>query len=172
MPEPYNPSPAGNPSLLKRRSWPETQLVKFIGRHTPKCPEVVRILSQGMDQKLTLKTRLLLNMHYLICRWCQRYSEHLRYLRKFSRRFPEQISTLDVFTMPASTKDRIKQLENRPGRLSDHKSKKTGRFPTHLTTTDADRRFPDAKISAGWTSPCQPRSKLPFHSSARRLKPV
>jgi len=70
---------------------------------------VVRILSQGMDQKLTLKTRLLLNMHYLICRWCQRYSEHLRYLRKFSRRFPEQISTLDVFTMPASAKDRIKR---------------------------------------------------------------
>jgi hypothetical protein len=91
MSEPYNPSPLGNPSLLKRRSWPETQLVKFIGRHTPKCTEVVRILSQGMDQKLTLKTRLLLNMHYLICRWCQRYSEHLRYLRKFSRRFPEQI---------------------------------------------------------------------------------
>ena len=46
MPEPYNPSPLGNPSLLKRRSWPETQLVKFIGRHTPKCTEVVRILSQ------------------------------------------------------------------------------------------------------------------------------
>ena len=109
MPEPYNPSPLGNPSLLKRRSWPETQLVKFIGRHTPKCPEVVRILSQGMDQKLTLKTRLLLNMHYLICRWCQRYSEHLRYLRKFSRRFPEQISNLDVFTMPADAKDRIKR---------------------------------------------------------------
>jgi hypothetical protein len=109
MPEPYNPSPLGNPSLLKRRSWPETQLVKFIGRHTPKCTEVVRILSQGMDQKLTLKTRLLLNMHYLICRWCQRYSEHLRYLRKFSRRFPEQISNLDVFTMPPDAKDRIKR---------------------------------------------------------------
>jgi len=49
MPEPYNPSPAGNPSLIKRRSWPETQLVKFIGRHTPKCPEVVRILLRFMQ---------------------------------------------------------------------------------------------------------------------------
>ena len=56
MPEPYNPSPVGNPSLLKRRSWAETQLVKFIGRHTPKCPEVVRVLSQRMDRKLCLKT--------------------------------------------------------------------------------------------------------------------
>ena len=113
MPEPYNPSPAGNPSLLKRRSWPETQLVKFIGRHTPKCPEVVRILSQGMDKKLPLRTRLLLDVHYLICRWCQRYSEHLRYLRKFSRRFSEEISNLEVSTMPPDAKDRIKrQLDN------------------------------------------------------------
>jgi hypothetical protein len=113
MPEPYNPSPIGNPSLLKRRSRPETQLVKFIGRHTPKCPEVVRILSQGMDQKLSPKTRLLLRVHYLICRWCQRYAEQLHYLRKCSRRFPEEISNLDAFTMTASAKDRIKRrLEN------------------------------------------------------------
>jgi hypothetical protein len=113
MSEPFNPSPVGNPSLLKRRSRLETQIVKFIGRHTPKCPEVVRILSQGMDRKLSLRTRLFLNLHYLICRWCQRYSEQLRYLRKFSRRFPEEISTLDKITMSPNAKDRIKRrLEN------------------------------------------------------------
>jgi hypothetical protein len=109
MPEPYNPSPVGNPSLLKRRSWPETQLVKFIGRHTPKCPEVVRILSQGMDRKLSLKTRILLRVHFLICRWCQRYSEHLRYLRKFGRHFPEEISDLDELRLPPNARDRIKR---------------------------------------------------------------
>lgn len=115
MPEPYNPSPIGNPSLLKRRSWPETQLVKFVGRHTPKCPEVVRILSRGMDEKLPLKTRLFLHLHFLICRWCQRYSEHLRYLRKFSRRLPEEISTLDGFIMPPNAQDRIKRKLNTQG---------------------------------------------------------
>jgi hypothetical protein len=109
MPEPYNPSPVGNPSLLKRRNWPETQLVKFIGRHTPKCRQVVRILSQGMDKKLSLKTRLLLKVHYLICRWCQRYFEHLRYLRKFSRQFPEEISNFNGFVMPPDVKDRLKR---------------------------------------------------------------
>jgi len=54
----YNPTPVGNPSLLKRRSWAETQLVKFIGRHTPKCREVVRILSQSLDGPLPLRTRI------------------------------------------------------------------------------------------------------------------
>ncbi|MFZ0712197.1 MAG: hypothetical protein WAM53_19310 [Terrimicrobiaceae bacterium] len=114
MAEPYNPSPLGNPSLLKRRSWPETQIVKFIGRHTPKCPEVVRILSQGMDKKLSLRMRMLLRAHYLICRWCQRYAEHLRYLRLFCRRSPEEISNLEVLRMPPNARDRIKRsLEDR-----------------------------------------------------------
>lgn len=115
MAEPYSPSPVGNPSLLKRRSWLETQVVKFIGRHTPKCPDVVRILSRGMEKKLSLKARLFLNLHFLICRWCQRYAEHLHSLRRFSRRFPEEISNLDAFSMPADAKDRIKRRlgENR-----------------------------------------------------------
>jgi hypothetical protein len=48
--EPYNPSPIGNPSVLARRNWWQTTLVKFIGKHTPKCREMVRILSQSMDE--------------------------------------------------------------------------------------------------------------------------
>src|SRR6266480_4398713 len=45
--EPYNPSPVGNPSVLARRNWWQTMLVKFIGKHTPKCREMVRILSRS-----------------------------------------------------------------------------------------------------------------------------
>jgi hypothetical protein len=50
----YNPSPEGNPSLLVRRNRFQTALVKFIGKRTPKCREVVRILSQSVDSKLSL----------------------------------------------------------------------------------------------------------------------
>src|SRR5437868_2490020 len=52
--EPYNPSPIGNPSVLARRNWWQTMLVKFIGKHTPKCREMVRILSQSMDEPMPL----------------------------------------------------------------------------------------------------------------------
>ena len=69
----------------------------------------MRILSQGMERKLSLKTRLLLRVHFLICRWCQRYAEHLNYLRKFSRRLPEELSNLDTLTMSPHAKDRIKR---------------------------------------------------------------
>src|SRR5258708_38870175 len=90
MSDAYNPSPIGNPSPLKRRSWLETQLVKFIGRHTPKCREVVKILSKSMDEPLPLSMRIKLWFHYLICSWCQRYEKQLHELRKFLHALPEE----------------------------------------------------------------------------------
>jgi hypothetical protein len=105
----YNPTPVGNPSLLKRRSWLETQLVKFIGRHTPKCREVVRILSRSLDGPLPLRTRIQLRFHYLICCWCQRYEAQLHLLRKYCRRFPQQISNVETFTLSSEARERIKR---------------------------------------------------------------
>src|SRR5437016_14344106 len=87
--EPYNPSSIGNPSVLARRNWFQTQLVIFIGKHTPKCREMVRILSQSMDQPLPLSMRTKKRIHYLICCWLQRYEEQLRYIRDPARPFPE-----------------------------------------------------------------------------------
>ena len=69
--EPYNPSPIGNPSVLARRNWWQTMLVKFIGKHTPKCREMVRILSQSMDEPMPPMMRIKKRLHFLICYWCQ-----------------------------------------------------------------------------------------------------
>jgi len=87
--EPYNPSPIGNPSVLARRNWWQTMLVKFIGKHTPKCNEMVRILSKSMDEPLPLTMRIKKRFHFLICCWCRRYEEQLHYLRGVSQSFPE-----------------------------------------------------------------------------------
>ena len=87
--EPYNPSPIGNPSVLARRTWWQTILVKFIGKHTPKCREMVRILSKSMDEPMSFSMRIKKRLHFLICCWCQRYEEQLHYLRDLSRSLPE-----------------------------------------------------------------------------------
>ena len=73
--EPYNPSPIGNPSVLARRNWWQTMLVKLIGKYTPKCREMVRILSQSMDESMPLMMRIKKRLHFLICCWCQRYED-------------------------------------------------------------------------------------------------
>jgi hypothetical protein len=107
--EPYNPSPVGNPSVLARRNWWQTMLVKFIGKHTPKCREMVRILSQSMDQPLPLMMRIKKRLHFLICCWCQRYEEQLRYMHETARKFPEHADGASDAAFPPDAKERIKQ---------------------------------------------------------------
>ena len=104
----YNPSPEGNPSFLARRNRFQTALVKFIGNRTPKCREVVRILSQSMDSRLPLSMRLKLRLHYLICAWCRRYEKHLRELRKFAASVPDHTEPFSRDTLSPGAKDRIK----------------------------------------------------------------
>jgi hypothetical protein len=112
--EPYNPSPIGNPSVLARRNWWQTKLVIFIGKHTPKCREMVRILSDSMDRPLPLTMRIRKRLHYLICCWCQRYEEHLHYLRKTTHAFPEHADQSSDASLSSEAKkrimDRIKNL--------------------------------------------------------------
>jgi hypothetical protein len=107
--EPYNPSPVGNPSVLARRNWLQTKLVIFIGKHTPKCREMVRILSQSMDQPMPLTMRIKRRLHFLICCWCQLYEEHLRYIHETARQFPEHADQASGDIFPPDTKERIKQ---------------------------------------------------------------
>jgi hypothetical protein len=107
--EPYTPSPMGNPSVLARRNWWQTMLVKFIGRHTPKCREMVRILSQSMDEPMPLMMRIKKRLHFLICCWCQRYEEQLVYMRQTAREFPEHADEASDAEFSAEARERIKR---------------------------------------------------------------
>lgn len=110
--EPYNPSPIGNPSILARRNWWQTRLVIFIGRHTPKCREMVRVLSDSMDRPLPLSMRIKKRLHYLICCWCQRYEKQLHYLRRTASAFPEHADQSSNAALSSSSKERIKEKIN------------------------------------------------------------
>ena len=107
--EPYNPSPIGNPSVLARRNWLQTKLVIFIGKHTPKCREMVRILSRSMDEPMPLTMRIKKRLHFLICCWCQRYERQLRYIHKTAGRFPEHADEASDVPFPPDAKERIRQ---------------------------------------------------------------
>lgn len=107
--EPYNPSPIGNPSVLARRNWWQTTLVKFIGKHTPKCREMVRILSKSMDEPLPLTMRIKKRLHFLICCWCQRYEEQLHYMRRTAREFAEHADESSDVPFSQEARERIKR---------------------------------------------------------------
>jgi hypothetical protein len=101
--------PQDNPSLLIGRNWIERLLVSFIANHSPKCREVVRLLSQSMEVKLPITTRIKLRFHFLICGWCQRYEKQLRALRKIATSLPEHMDDMCPEALPNSSKERLKQ---------------------------------------------------------------
>lgn len=80
----------------------------LITRFTPRCPEVARLLSLGMDQPLPLTTRLKLRVHYLMCSFCERYAKQLKYMRTATREFPEKIGEVSETNLPADVKERMK----------------------------------------------------------------
>jgi hypothetical protein len=102
-------SPSENPSLLKGRNWIERLLMSFIDKHTPKCREVVRLLSQSMEVKLPITTRIRIRIHFLICVWCQRYEKQLRGLREIASSLPQHVDGFGSETLSDSSKERLKQ---------------------------------------------------------------
>ena len=105
-----NPRPPDDTSIFQEhRSWLQLQIVLLICRFTPTCPEVVRILSLGMDKELSLMMRIKLRVHYLMCSFCQRYMKQLKYMRTVAREFPEKIGEVSDATLSAEAKARMKE---------------------------------------------------------------
>ena len=104
-----NPRPPDDTSTFQEhRSWLQLQIVLLICRFTPTCPEVVHVLSQGMDKQLPLMMRAKLRIHYLMCSFCERYMKQLEYIRQVSREFPEKIGNVSDALLPADAKERMK----------------------------------------------------------------
>src|SRR6266567_3084016 len=105
-----NPRPPDDTSVVQEhRSWFQLQIVLLICRFTPTCPEVIRILSLGMDKELSLLTRIKLRIHYLMCSFCVRYAKQLNYMREVAREFPEKIGEVSDATLPTEAKERLKE---------------------------------------------------------------
>ncbi|HEY6152468.1 MAG TPA: hypothetical protein VIW07_01890 [Candidatus Udaeobacter sp.] len=106
-----NPRPPDDTSTFQEhRSWFQLQIVLLICRFTPTCPEVVRILSLGMEKRLSLMMRMKLRIHYFMCSFCERYMKQLKYIRQVSREFPERIGEVSDEKLPAEAKARMKEV--------------------------------------------------------------
>ena len=61
-----------------------------------------------MEKELPLLTRAKLRVHFLMCSFCQRYMEQLKYMRHVAREFPEKIGEISDATLPTTAKERMK----------------------------------------------------------------
>lgn len=50
------------------------------------CREVTRLVSQGLDRELGFRERLGLRTHFMICKGCRNFEDHLALLRRAMQR--------------------------------------------------------------------------------------
>lgn len=48
----------------------------------PSCNEVTRLVSEGLDRQLGFGARVALRVHFMMCRGCRNFEEHMRRLRQ------------------------------------------------------------------------------------------
>jgi hypothetical protein len=84
-------------------------LINFLARNTPSCKEAVQWVSYSMEQPLSLRKRISLQLHFLICKWCSRYQKQLRFIRNILGRHPEKVGENAPGALSQETKERIKQ---------------------------------------------------------------
>ena len=62
-----------------------------------------------MDEPLPLVMRIKKRLHFLICCWCQRYEEQLRYMRETARQFGQHADESSNAPFSAGARERIKR---------------------------------------------------------------
>ena len=67
-----------------------TNLMKLLARGvadlSPSCKEATRLQSAALDRQLTLRQRLGLRIHLVLCKWCRRYGKQITFLRSATQR--------------------------------------------------------------------------------------
>lgn len=88
-------------------------LLKPLGRGmaelSPSCREATRLQSEAMDCPLSLRKRIGLRIHLVLCRWCRRYGEQIGFLRSVAHEQEKHEVTLPAQTLRPEARERMKE---------------------------------------------------------------
>ena len=87
----------------------KTKFVVWVWKHTPSCAEMSRLTSRALEQPLTIRLRLKMRLHFVICAWCRRYFEQINFLHANAPRLGLQMEELRGRGMSVEAKQRIKK---------------------------------------------------------------
>lgn len=81
----------------------------------PTCREVARIQSKAAGS-LSFRGRMTLRLHLLVCGWCRRYEERIRFLSEFIRRQPTERAGSAAHHLSMGARERLQRaLERESG---------------------------------------------------------
>lgn len=90
-----------------------TNKLKSLGRGlaelSPSCREATRLQSEAMDRPLSLRKRIGLRIHLVLCRWCRRYGKQIGFLRSVAHEHEKHEETLPPQNLRPEARERIKE---------------------------------------------------------------
>jgi hypothetical protein len=81
----------------------------WLARNTPSCKEIVRMISDSMERPPSLRRRISIELHFLICKWCSRYQKQLRLIRNILGGNPEKVGENAPDALSSEAKERIRR---------------------------------------------------------------
>jgi len=94
------------------------KLAACFGALSPGCRQAARLQSRALVQPLSWSERLGLRLHLLICAWCRRFGEHVKYLRSVAHQCPENQPVNASSGLTVEGRERIKRAMQ--AKRSDH----------------------------------------------------
>jgi hypothetical protein len=76
---------------------------------SPNCREAVRAQSEALDHPLPASKRFGLWAHLLICQWCRRYGQQVRFLAEAAREREETLVAGEPQALSRGARERIKE---------------------------------------------------------------
>ena len=75
----------------------------------PTCRQVSRLQSDALDRRLSLSKRFGLHFHLLLCKWCRRYGNQIRFLRQATHKHPDQLNEATPRRPSSEARERLKR---------------------------------------------------------------
>lgn len=88
-------------------------------RRLPACKQIVKVISESMERKLSLRERITVKLHLWICLWCVWYLEHLNLMRNTIRTKASQEPNLDSSSLPPLSPEARERMKLRLSQPND-----------------------------------------------------
>ncbi|HEY3853314.1 MAG TPA: hypothetical protein VGO67_02850 [Verrucomicrobiae bacterium] len=86
-----------------------SKLVSGCKAISPDCREASRAQSEELDHPLSPSARLGLSLHLVLCKWCRRNAQQIRYLRKAAHEHEEKLADSGSQKLSSDARERIKR---------------------------------------------------------------
>jgi hypothetical protein len=88
-------------------------------RRLPTCKQTVKVISESMERRLSLRERVTVKLHLWICLWCVWYLENLQLMRNTIQTKAAQEPNLDSSALPPLSPEARERMKLRLSQPND-----------------------------------------------------